>query len=253
MKSHCTIPTLCIGKHFAVFDFDGTIFRSPAPNPNVHDKRLFRQLDQPCPHGLGWFQHLATLSPPFVPESPHPTSSWYVQEVVAAMHKRRADGDVIIVLTGRDEKFRQRVEHLASLVGVTVDIVMLKPTETYGTVKYKIEALAQLMIDGKPLSITYYEDRPQQGERLLSCMQYVTNGTPVVPHRDSWLANYEPIGRIRTVLGAKAFPFQLVMVPGPEAHLDEAVERQLVAVLAQDAERGLVSSQHEGLRSKHTR
>lgn len=57
-----------------VFDFDGTLFRSPTPHPTRVDIKygegtLNRLLQPVTAGGLGWFQHRATLSPPYVPTS----------------------------------------------------------------------------------------------------------------------------------------------------------------------------------------
>jgi NADH:ubiquinone oxidoreductase subunit len=57
-----------------VFDFDGTLFRSPTPHPTRVDAKfgegaLQRLLQPVSAGGLGWFQHKATLSPPYVPTS----------------------------------------------------------------------------------------------------------------------------------------------------------------------------------------
>lgn len=58
-------------KEMHVFDFDGTLFRSPVPHPRLkqlYGAECLEKLLQPVTAGgLGWFQDHRTLSPPYVP------------------------------------------------------------------------------------------------------------------------------------------------------------------------------------------
>lgn len=183
-----------------IFDFDGTLFNSPVPSKKQVQRlypnhpRLYDDLVDPVwSGGLGWFQSLQTLSPPAVPEAPE-VGKWFIQPVVrhflellrtrrtpaAAQEGVEEEGGgaapaptsptaLFFVLTGRDKKFQQRIESLLAHAGLLPHLtaVILKPHETYGTVKYKLETFAQLVERYQPSRVFYYEDRPEQGARLL--------------------------------------------------------------------------------------
>lgn len=196
-----------------VFDFDGTLFFSPAPDEQFIADRygdsMLNKLVTPFEsNGLGWFQSLSTLSPPFVPEKP-PVEEWFVGPVVDRLRqlgarqekkqatsmpsladlasgksKKKSPGGtgssngasssspsvVIYVLTGRDEKYRKRIEGLLQQADLLrhVRYVFLKPHETAGTVRYKLDTFFQLIREHQPTAMYYYEDRLGQGGRLVT-------------------------------------------------------------------------------------
>ncbi|RNF22345.1 OB fold-containing protein [Trypanosoma conorhini] len=166
-----------------IFDFDGTIFYSPSPSARIketHGANVYARLMRPLTdNGLGWFQSLTTLLPPAVPTAP-PIQEWYLTPVLRRMmelRQRQRDAAAIgapedvkmFVLTGRDEKFRYRIEELLTHGGLRdmLGAVLLKPHETYGTVKFKLEALYSLIAQNRPKHVFYYEDRVEQGQQLL--------------------------------------------------------------------------------------
>lgn len=177
-----------------VFDFDGTIFYSPAPNKKLLSNELgygsefFGALSNPLfSKGYGWFQSLSTMSPPAVPELPA-EKVWYVQPILRHIHwlaerRRAARGGgpspssappiSIYVMTGRDEKFRQRIEDLLRNVGLLDEMegIYLKPTEEAGTIKYKLNTLLALVWEYQPSHLFYYEDRFDQGGKIYLGME----------------------------------------------------------------------------------
>lgn len=198
-----------------IFDFDGTLFNSPAPNvaqlerlnPNkggVFYQELISTVDS---HGYGWFQSLHTLEPPVVPKKPS-ISQWYVTPVLNHLKglveedqrakaswsgESQAQGDsgsssisssssspvapslsrLFFVLTGRDRKFTSRIKDLLDEVHVlsSLENVFLKPSECYGTVKFKLEIFSELIRRYRPGRVWYYEDRPEQGGQLVNGIQ----------------------------------------------------------------------------------
>jgi hypothetical protein len=207
-----------------IFDFDGTLFYSPAPTRsavaatlfphpaavttpvtavNVSDddggaaagvqnaeelrdaeaNKLYGSLLNPVDSGgYGWFQSLHTMSPPFVPETPDP-EVWFVAPILAHMralverrntllqdpHARAEDMPLLYVVTGRDVKYYDRIWTLLEQVGLDreVEDVVLKPHETAGTVTYKLNNFFKLIQYHCPSRVFYYEDRVEQGGRLL--------------------------------------------------------------------------------------
>lgn len=168
--------------------------------PEVAAKKLHGLLRNPVSTGgLGWYQSLLTLSPPAVPARPE-EGTWYVQPILAHMRaivaarnamlqkKRRTtvvgaggkstsagpDGatdemPLLYVLTGRDTKYHDRIWTLLQHVGLDTEVedVLLKPHETAGTVKYKLNQFFSLIQYHQPNRVFYYEDRVEQGGRLL--------------------------------------------------------------------------------------
>ncbi|ESL07838.1 hypothetical protein TRSC58_04469 [Trypanosoma rangeli SC58] len=174
-----------------IFDFDGTVFYSPSPSIRIketHGANVYARLMRPLmDNGLGWFQSLTTLLPPAVPMAPSITD-WYVAPVFKRMmelKQRQFDAAAIgvsecvkmFVLTGRDEKFRHRIEGLLTHAGLRdmLGAVFLKPHETYGTVKFKLETLYSLIAQHRPKHVYYYEDRAEQGHKLLDGIRLLSH------------------------------------------------------------------------------
>jgi len=63
-------------KHLAIFDFDGTLFKSPHPSRNLWTPALIQWLID-CG---SWYTELGTLSPPLVPAVPD--ISWFDHDTV---------------------------------------------------------------------------------------------------------------------------------------------------------------------------
>lgn len=200
-----------------IFDFDGTLFYSPAPTHSAVEallstqsttaangdqsdaaqtsaeqqdqqrteaaNKLYGHLLNPVDAGgYGWFQSLHTMSPPAVPAVPDP-AVWFVAPILAHMRalvKRRAeqlrnpkasqrDVPLLYVLTGRDAKYYDRIWTLLQQVGLDKEVedVILKPHETAGTVHYKLNNFFKIIQYHRPSRVFYYEDRVEQGGRLL--------------------------------------------------------------------------------------
>lgn len=91
-----------------IYDFDGTIFRSPDKEEGSKSYRAAMNFD--WPHE-GWWGRLESLLPPVVPS--RPDASWYIGPVLQSQRRDSADGDATVVLmTGRPSKFRARVLEL---------------------------------------------------------------------------------------------------------------------------------------------
>lgn len=148
-----------------IVDFDGTTFRSPTPNWSTLGNDLCGVLVQPpCRHGLGWFHTQELMYPPFVPLAPAASAEeyreWYVDRTVQKMKELLADPEryYVATLTGRSEEFRPRVKQLLSDVGVMPHEVLLKPSDTLGTSKYKAKEIARLITGVQPAKVVMYED-----------------------------------------------------------------------------------------------
>lgn len=129
----------------AVFDFDGTLFRSP---------------ERPAwwPH-QGFWGRLETLSPPLVPEAPGP--EWYVRGVIAAaLEAQRTPDTLVALVTGRIPKFSDRVRAILSNEGISPDEYHFATGAS--TLPFKVGVLNDLM-DRFPqaTSVDMWEDRAE--------------------------------------------------------------------------------------------
>jgi hypothetical protein len=98
-----------------LFDFDGTLFRSPEM-PDWWDGKFW------------WFDQ-QSLDEPCVPEQPG--GDWWISSTVSQAKKSIADPDVwAVLMTGRaDRKFRWRVPELLKQKGLNFDEVHLSPAK----------------------------------------------------------------------------------------------------------------------------
>ena len=100
-----------MGEELHVYDFDGTLFRSPHA-PAVWDG--------------DWWSDPASLLPPCVPEKPGP--AWWISPTVGSAKQSISDSDVFaIMMTGRQDQsaFRYRVPELLKQKGLNFDAVHL--------------------------------------------------------------------------------------------------------------------------------
>ena len=116
-------------RYLDVFDFDGTLFKSPLPPDWWKDK-------------ADWFYGIESLTPPFVPEVP---SDWWIESTVR--HAVRALSDAthyVILLTGRNNNtFSDRVNQLLEQKGLEFDEVHL--SDRKDTVEFKVENIERVL------------------------------------------------------------------------------------------------------------
>ncbi len=108
-----------------LYDFDGTLFRSP------HLEGI-----------KGWWVSDFSLSPPCVPLKPGP--DWWNQKVVGEAKRSIADQNVwSIMVTGRRERaggFRYRIPELLKGAGLNFDAVYLNPSDDTESFKKNVIA-----------------------------------------------------------------------------------------------------------------
>jgi len=129
----------------AIFDFDGTLFRSPEKPPW-------------WPYE-GFWGRLETLSPPYVPQDPGP--EWFIESVLS--EARAAIGDsrtYSCLLTGRIPKFSGRVKELMEGVGITFQDYFFAPGGS--TLPFKIKIIEDLISRNPGVRIVeMWEDRQE--------------------------------------------------------------------------------------------
>eukprot|EP00906_Rhabdomonas_costata_P006066 RCo008939 len=150
-----------------IFDFDGTLFRSPEPNPSIWGKGgIGRMMNPVLQGGLGWFQDLRTLLPPMVEE--HPDTTWFHPTVLEAAHRSLRDpSHVAVILTGRTVPFEARIAGICASAGLTFHSVHCKTSPALSTMKFKQQAIRGLIDVHRPACVQMWEDRPHHKRQFL--------------------------------------------------------------------------------------
>lgn len=126
-----------------IFDFDGTLFKSPLEPENYS--------------GPDWWRDPVSLAPPCVPIKPGP--DMYISSSCKALRRSSADSEVYtVVMTGRMEHFRKRVSQLLTHGGLIPNELILKGGGR--TEPYKIFEMAYLLKQFPTIhTIHFWEDR----------------------------------------------------------------------------------------------
>ena len=130
-----------------MFDFDGTLFRSPGPPSGWSDS-------------VSWYGQEMSLRPPAVPL--RPSVSWWIGPVVDAARQAfdpDRDLDTAFLVTGRWPIHANRIRDLLRQIGIDVPAVHCKPPET-DTVRFKTRFLARATDTGAGL-VEVWEDFPE--------------------------------------------------------------------------------------------
>jgi len=131
-----------------VFDFDGTLFRSPGPPPGT-----------PREEQDAFWHDPSSLRGELVPAEPN--ENWYVENVVEAFRRARKNpANVVVVMTGRSEPLRRRVREILQKAGLHPDEIVLKSREDTTTREYKLKEMRRLLDDHPDVKkVHFWEDR----------------------------------------------------------------------------------------------
>eukprot|EP01064_Diplonema_japonicum_P038790 TRINITY_DN9516_c0_g1_i1.p1 TRINITY_DN9516_c0_g1~~TRINITY_DN9516_c0_g1_i1.p1 ORF type:complete len:340 (+),score=59.23 TRINITY_DN9516_c0_g1_i1:54-1022(+) len=144
-----------------VFDFDGTLFKSPLPNPKYLSKDKFGKLRNEG----GWFHLLPSLTPPAVPTAV-PESYWIEDVKKQAETCIKDDSCTAIVLTGRGHQvFYDRIVSILEEAGLTFENVFLKP-KGMTTLDFKKTVIRDEIKKGGYSQVYIYEDRIRHVEKF---------------------------------------------------------------------------------------
>lgn len=128
-----------------IFDFDGTLYRSPTP-PDAHEGE--------------WWGSSSSLEPPHVPEG-HSEQMWH-PDAVDRMRQSMRDPNVhTVVMTGRREQLSPRILELLEEAGLRPDSLMTNP-EKKNVTRYKIDHMKYLLQQLPDVEeVEFWEDRKQ--------------------------------------------------------------------------------------------
>lgn len=116
-----------------IYDFDGTLFRSPEPPTDWSGKR-------------DWWGSPESLDEPYVPVKPN--ASWWIGSTVSEARRSISQQDVFAILaTGRSDRSfaRYRVPELLMGAGIQFDRVHLAPS-TGAAKQFKASLLSQYLL-----------------------------------------------------------------------------------------------------------
>jgi len=155
-----------------IFDFDGTIFKSPVPNGKIWDSKTFGKLMADSSRGgLGWFQHTITLDNKYIKDST------FNEDVVSDVRKSMADPScATILLTGRDTSFTSRIRDIVSSIGLVFDDFGLKPEPKVGevretTMNFKKRFIKEMIEKYGADKVEMWEDRQKH---VIAFREYLT-------------------------------------------------------------------------------
>jgi len=151
-----------------VYDFDGTLFRSP-------------QLPSWWPRKRVWWIDPRSLNRPCVPDVPGP--DWWVEPVVSSARKSISNPNVwAVLMTGRNARyggFSYRVPELLHQIGLNFDEVHL--TDTSDTKGFKKRKLIDLLRRHPHVSVAqFWDDRSNFLEDYVQLVE--STGRRAIPH-----------------------------------------------------------------------
>jgi len=151
-----------------IFDFDGTIFYSPSPNPELWDNKTLGKLTGEIRSGgYGWYQNPITLDDEFIDDDA------FVDEIVYEVRKSMDDSNsVTVMLTGRTSEYEPQVKKLLQQEGLKFDEYGFKTGGT--TMGFKQDFVRNLIEKYRPSQVKMWDDRNKhipRFEKFLDEMQ----------------------------------------------------------------------------------
>lgn len=151
----------------AIYDFDGTLFRSPGPEEG--SDLYFDATGNYWPH-QGWWGRVESLLPPIIP-NPIPQSLW-IEEVVSRYRQDIKDQNAFVVLmTGRPYKNRHRIQEILKDQNLEFHKEYyrgMKGQKGRDTFDIKVNIIEQELFHDNLKIVEIFEDRP---EHLSAFMQ----------------------------------------------------------------------------------
>lgn len=133
----------------SVFDFDGTLFKSP---------------DKPEGYKGNWWIEAKSLNPPTVPKKPD-DQFWNIEVVEAARKELSNPKNCVILMTGRvNNVFHERIVELVGQKDLNFKHIWCNDFGR-STGEFKIEKMRELLKDNRSIKeIEMWEDEPDKIE-----------------------------------------------------------------------------------------
>lgn len=156
-------------KELLVYDFDNTLYRSPAPNPELYTKASIGRLSDitTFPISGGWWRTTEMLAQSQLNSEGVPLEEyWNLEMIKSAKNAMTHSSCLSILLTGRDEaKFAPLIESMVSDVpGLEFHALCLRKMDlAETTAQFKMLLLRDLVrLLPKLEKVTIYDDRVGQ-------------------------------------------------------------------------------------------
>jgi len=191
-----------------IFDFDGTLFNSPNPNPALWDRETIGKLKGELERGgYGWYQNPITLNDKYIDEDK------FVDYVVAEVEKSmREPNSITVLLTGRATKHEPQIRKILYQKGLEFDEYGFKTGGT--TMEFKEGFIRNLINKYKATRVVLWDDR---GKYVPRFEKFLAEEIKVSPTLKDYKVNY---------------------VKTDDYHIDEKRERELVNELMKNPEIG---------------
>lgn len=168
---------------FHVYDFDNTLFKSPAPNPLLFNEATVGMLTS-AEHLAtgGWWREvlvLRNLGDGFVEEQKKAWEGYWNEDVVELLRMSLEDEEALtIVMTGRrQELFADILKEMLKSKGLydELDGLMLRSGDFSNTIEYKTHVLVDVL-DAYPdiKEVVLYDDRKSQLNGFQKCLNEYT-------------------------------------------------------------------------------
>lgn len=163
-------------KKLVIYDFDGTLFKSP---DDKEGKEIYEEeTGEPWPF-KGWWGRNESLLPPIVPQKPDP--HWYIQNVVSNQKKDSEDPNAkVVLMTGRPFQIKNRVMEILDHAGIRFDNTFFagqSGTKGSGTFEIKSNNIKMLLNNDFDL-LEIWEDRPEHVEAFTDLGQQLKKINP---------------------------------------------------------------------------
>lgn len=112
-----------------IFDFDGTLFSSPEPNPAIWEGRLVGLLKNENIIFKGWYQDRRSLSFGLQEIQNGLENRWNNKLVNIVKRSMRDENTLTVLLTGRNyDEFHELITNMVERKGMRFDVMGFKPT-----------------------------------------------------------------------------------------------------------------------------
>ena len=154
-----------------IYDFDGTIFRSPEreDGENIYFEATGELLPFP-----GWWGRIESLTPPIVPSLPD--ENWYLSDTISCCKEDYSRQDTeVILMTGRHKHVIHRVFELCEIADLKFDRYFYKGlkgqkgTETFVVKRHYIQ---DFIIHPNLKILEIWEDRPEHVSNFANISKY---------------------------------------------------------------------------------
>lgn len=149
-----------------IYDFDGTLFRSPSREEG--EPLYLEKTGNLWPYS-GWWGRLETLMPPIVAD-PIPEELWIADTVAAHKADRVREDTNVYLMTGRPAKVRHRVKEILEAGGLHFDEYYFRGMKGYpqhgDTLEIKLHLIQTEIVHPGLEQLEIWEDRPEHTSRF---------------------------------------------------------------------------------------